>query len=265
MELKKLRDERNMTLETAATRIVLRSNGWLSNVENGYGIGGDELEDVLDRYGVEDQSFRMALVELARVDRKRGWWHRHTHDLAPAAMDFISLEADCRSARTYEVLAVPGLLQTPAYANAMITLEPEARRRAVEIRMARQRIFDDPMTPDFDVLLNEAVLHQRLGGPEVTYGQLGHLLHTSERPGSNLRIVPAEPSNPYGLMGAFTLLVIGQAYRLTVGMVESPMGMTYVERLDKVRRLEERFERLRETALSNRDSLALIKQIRSKA
>ncbi|MFI6523036.1 helix-turn-helix domain-containing protein [Spirillospora sp. NPDC050679] len=264
MELRRLRDERGMTIDRAA-RTIWRSTGWLSGVENGYGICGDDFEEVLDRYGAEDPSYRAALVEFARVDRKRGWWHRHIHDLAPAAMDFISLESDSRSARTYEGLAVPGLLQTPAYANAMITLDPEARRRAVEIRMARQRIFNDPVTPDYDVLLNEAVLHQSLGGPEVVRGQLGRLLKTPERPGSNLRIVPFNPGNPHGLMGAFTLLVVGQAYRLTVGMVESPVGMTYVEHLNEVRRLEERFEKLRESALSSQDSLALIEQIRSKA
>ncbi|MFC9975064.1 DUF5753 domain-containing protein [Spirillospora sp. NPDC127200] len=263
MELRRLRDERRMTIDRAA-RTIWRSTGWLSGVENGYGICGDDLEDVLDRYGVEDPSYRAALVELARVERKRGWWRRHARVLSPAAMDFISLESDSRSVCTYEVLSVPGLLQTPAYARALITDGPGDPERAVAIRMARQQILRGGDAPRLSVVLTEAVVRQLVGGAETMSGQLDHLMCQAGRDMIDLRVIPFEVGAHVGFDGSFTLMEIGRQGRLAVGVIESPGRMTYVEADDEVRHLGERFQQLQAVALNEGDTCSFIERIRSK-
>jgi hypothetical protein len=53
---------------------------------------------------------------LARVEL----W-RYAPVLSPAVMDFISLEADARAIRTYQMVLIPGLLQTKTYVSAALS------------------------------------------------------------------------------------------------------------------------------------------------
>ncbi|WP_327048121.1 helix-turn-helix domain-containing protein [Microbispora sp. NBC_01189] len=69
--------------------------------------------------------------------------------------------------RTYEPLVVPGLLQTDAYASALLGDET-----AVAARLERQAVLSraTPEPPTFRCVLDESVLHRLVGGPEVMTG-----------------------------------------------------------------------------------------------
>jgi hypothetical protein len=110
-------------------------------------------------------------VRLAGIARKSnrpipGWF-----------ADWVEIEAKAASMRWWEPLLIPGLLQTEDYARAVLSTwrrdsadEVEAK---VAIRLGRQSVL---ASADFRVLLDESVLHRRIGAPEVMAMQLEHLL-----------------------------------------------------------------------------------------
>jgi transcriptional regulator with XRE-family HTH domain len=263
LELRKIRKERDLTV-SAAARLLDRSAASLSGIENGESIRARDLEHILYKYEVDDTAFVEAMLELAREARKSGWWHRHAGTLDPAEMDFISLEADARTIRTYEIIAIPGLLQNETYARALIdATDPEALERWVEIRMTRQQMLATPDPPQMSVILTEAALHQQIGGGEVMRKQLERLLKESEREHVDLRVIPYAAGAHVGFSAPFTIVETGRRGRLTVVVVETPERMFYIEQGDEVHRIATRFGRLRDSALSESDTRAMIKQIMS--
>jgi transcriptional regulator with XRE-family HTH domain len=264
MDLRKLREDRNLTLR-AAGRLLERSPGSLSQIENGYGIRGRDLEYILDKYGVEDPLYRDALLELARTARsKSGWWHRYAGELSPAAMDFISLEAEANVVRAYQTILIPGLFQARAYAQALIEASnPDGADRAVEIRMTRQRIHERQDPPAVHAVVGQAALCQEVGGRGVMRDQLGRLIDLSKLDHVDLRVLPYAAGAHPGFSGPFTMVEIGQRGRLTVVMLETPDRMSYLEHPAEVRRYGDVFDRLCTKAMTRLESRAFIERIRS--
>jgi hypothetical protein len=78
-------------------------------------------------------------------------------------------ESASESIRTYELRFVPGLLQSPAYARAVIWLrchEPAVERR-LALRMHRQRTLFERPAPRLWAVIDEAALRQQIGARAV--------------------------------------------------------------------------------------------------
>lgn len=104
---------------------------------------------------------------------------------------WIEIEREATSLRAFEPLIVHGLLQTREYARAIFRSSQIGSdtdvEQSVDARLHRQEILsrDDP--PMFVVVIGEEALHRPIGGREVMFAQLEHLLEVSEQR-SNLRI-----------------------------------------------------------------------------
>ncbi len=122
----------------------------------------------------------------------------------PAWFDWPEIESKAGRLHSYECLVVYGLLQTEAYAAAL--LDDDAQ--AVAARMSRQEILhrQEPPPPRVSVLLTEGVLTNEVGGPEVMREQLEHLL-TLASSRVSIQIVPG-PLPPAGTVGAFCLAAL---------------------------------------------------------
>ena len=74
---------------------------------------------------------------------------------------------------SFETQFVQGLFQTEDYARAVLSTwrrdSPDEVEAKVAIRLGRQAVL---ASADFRVLLDESVLHRRIGAPEVTGMQL---------------------------------------------------------------------------------------------
>ncbi|MEV6863571.1 helix-turn-helix transcriptional regulator [Streptosporangium subroseum] len=96
--------------------------------------------------------------------------------------------------RIYEPSLIPGLLQTPGYAKALMEAIvgfrgiPDDTDAAVATRMERQSVLHTGRR--FAVLLEEAALRTKIGGSEVMAGQLGHLLTLATIPSVSLGVLP---------------------------------------------------------------------------
>lgn len=123
---------------------------------------------------------------------------------------WLQEEEQAQSLRTWQPLVVPGLLQTPAYAQALLESESgfdcDQIEALVGARLARQKILTRTSPPRYLVVLDEGVLSRPIGGAEVMREQLERLLQAAGAPHITLQICPLGASP--GLSGA---IVIAQA------------------------------------------------------
>ncbi|MFD5413773.1 Scr1 family TA system antitoxin-like transcriptional regulator [Streptomyces nojiriensis] len=120
---------------------------------------------------------------------------------------YAEMEARATYISTFQAQLVYGLLQTPAYARAVLGARTEGDLDGkVAARMDRQRILDREDPPLMWVVMSEAVLHQEIGGREVMRNQLTHLLELQRREWVKVQILPFEAGAHAGLQGEITLL-----------------------------------------------------------
>ncbi|MCY0939570.1 helix-turn-helix domain-containing protein [Streptomyces sp. H34-S4] len=120
---------------------------------------------------------------------------------------YAEMEARATYISTFQAQLVYGLLQTEAYARAILGVRgDEGLDGKVAARIERQRILDREHPPLMWVVLSEAVLHQEIGGREVMREQLAHLLELRKREWVKVQILPFEAGAHAGLPGSFNLL-----------------------------------------------------------
>lgn len=264
-ELRKLREQGNVTSEQVADRLDCHVSK-VSRIELGQSpIRRLDLEAMLDLYGVPAGRQRDALLKLARTAKTKGWWQSYTDVIPPAYADFIGLEADTARVSSFEMMLIPGLLQTPDYARAVITEAwetegPEQIERLVEVRTLRQELVTRPDPVELRVVLCEAALAQRIGGPETMAAQLQRLLDVGAMPNVTLQVLPHSQGAHPGLNGSFTVLGFSENGEPDVVLVENLTSSLYFEDKRELDRYLWTFDRLTAMAASPRESVSLIKK-----
>lgn len=225
LELRRLRDGRSLTVDEAAKRLNW-SPSKLSRIENArIGVRLSDVRLLLELYGV-DEGHMGELLALTQAATRPGWWLDYRDDIFKGLADYIAYEDEAEQAHVYEGQLIPGLLQTPAYARAIIAsgsvvqpTSPRTIERRVEMRMRRQQVLDraDPLR--LSVLLDESALLRNIGGTEVMNGQLGRLAEWSRRPNVALRVLPLERMREPVISESFTLMSFAVAYEAELGDV----------------------------------------------
>jgi hypothetical protein len=207
-----------------------------------------DVSDLLMLYGVTDPEDRDAILALLEDANRPGWWRQY-EDVMPGWFEnYIGLEASAQILRTYETHFVPGLLQTPEYARAVLaaTTPPLTGRdleRAVTLRTTRQLVLTRPHPLRVWAVVDEAALRREIGGPEVHRGQLEHLLELSEKRNIALQVLPMSTGMHAG-GGAFSLLRFADPDLPDVVYVEHLLGALYMDKLEHVERYIEVMDRL---------------------
>jgi hypothetical protein len=168
-----------------------------------------DVRDLCKLYGVTDQHVVDSLMELARESSRQGWWQ--AYGAIPHSM-YVGMETEATSIHTYESMVIPGLLQTPAYAAAVIeetiplvTVEQAAAR--LKVRLRRQhRIYDPARRLRLWVVLDESALRRVVGSREIMSEQLEHLHTVSTEPHITVQVLPHTAGAHPGLTGQFSLL-----------------------------------------------------------
>lgn len=161
--------------------------------------------------------------------------------------------------------AIPGLLQTERYARSVIRArQPQASDAAVErtvtARMERQSILDRPQPPLLWYVLHEGLLRHQVGDKEIMGEQLDKLIKAAELPGTVLQVLPFTAHDHAGVEGPIT--IYERASAPAIGYTECYAGGRIIEDSEEMAELQTVLAMLRAAALSPRDSLALMKQIR---
>jgi len=265
-ELRKLRESNGYKLEEVAAQLGVAPST-LSRIETGKApTKSAYLNQMLEMYGVVEQSQRQVLVDMAREGHRKGWWAAYD-DVLPSGFDiYVGLEAETAAVRSYEISVVPGLLQTPDYARAvMLEMFPrygtEQIDRLVDLRMQRQRRLEDDPPLEVWAIIDEAVIRRPVGGHQVMRGQLERLLVLAPRPGITLQVLPFSCGAHAGHSGPFSILEFPNRTDAEVAYVESVAGILYLEKDREVRTRVEAFDRLRASALAPIASVELIAQV----
>jgi transcriptional regulator with XRE-family HTH domain len=265
-ELRKLRESNGYKLEEVAAQLGVAPST-LSRIETGKApTKSAYLNQMLEMYGVVEQSQRQVLVDMAREGHRKGWWAAYD-DVLPSGFDiYVGLEAETAAVRSYEISVVPGLLQTPDYARAVLReMFPrhaaEQIDRLVDLRMERQRRLDDDPPLEVWAILDEAVVRRPVGGRQVMRGQLERLLDMASRPEITVQVLPFDCGAHAGHMGPFSILEFPNRTDSEVAYVESVAGYLYLEKDRDVRARVEAFDRLRAAALAPAASIDLIAKV----
>jgi transcriptional regulator with XRE-family HTH domain len=261
LELRRLREAAKLTCEEVAEKLECSASK-ISRVETGrVSVSPRDVRDMLEIYGVPDAQ-RDALVQLARESRQKGWWHAYADSLQPHVATYLGLESAASEIRIYEVNLIPGLLQTAAYARAVITAglvnSPRADvDRQVALRMERQRLtITSP--PKVWAVLDEAALRRQVGGPEVMRVQLEYLRELGGLRNVRLQIIPFGGGAHPAMGRPFVILVFGEEADPDVVYLEDLTSALWVENVEEVDRYNVFFNHLQATALSFDDSAALM-------
>jgi transcriptional regulator with XRE-family HTH domain len=262
--LRKLREDKNLSVRDV-TDHLLCSPSKVSRIETGQrGATLRDIRDLCDLYGVEDAPERDRLMTLAREAKEQGWWQ--SYDLPYST--YVGLEAEAISIKDFDSAVVPGLLQTADYAKArhegaFPQLSPEIIDQRVEATLTRQRILTRGDQPKFWSVLDEAVLHRMVGGPQVMMDQIRQLIKVSGASNVTLQVIPFTVGTHPAVDSTFTILELPGIVKGVV-YVEGLIGSVYLEKRDDLDRYESIFDRLQQMALSPRKSVDLMRKIYSK-
>ncbi|GIG61232.1 transcriptional regulator [Longispora fulva] len=264
--LRALREKSGMRADQVADTIdVSRQTLWrMENGDPSVKYGRAHIEALCRAYQVDAQT-TANFVALAAETKAKGWWHAYG-DVIPEGFElYVDLEAAASSLRWYESELVPGLLQTPAYAAAIVGApggrdEQEIARR-VELRMARQKVLTRtaPQAPRLEIILNEAILRRPVGGAVLMAAQLKHINDIGHLPNVVIRVVPFAFGFHTGItMGPFVIMDFprvrnGDGEPATV-YVDGFTGDLYLDRPSEVGRFAEGFNELANRSLNEADS-----------
>jgi transcriptional regulator with XRE-family HTH domain len=262
--LRQLRDDAGLTIDQVAEKLEM-SASTVSRMETAHvGVRPRDLRYLLDMYGVTGGR-RDELLQIARERRQQPWWQEF-RDLPSIAL--IGLEVDASSILQYAVLLVPGLLQTEAYARAVLTAirledERDEIERRVTLRMERQALLTGKDAPRYWVVLDEALLHRQIGGPTVMREQLQRLIDVAELSNVTLQVLPLTSGAHAGLDGEFTVLRYREPADPDVVFIENTGSDLYIENADVTRRYNLTFDHLVAVSLDPSESAHIFRDVQN--
>jgi transcriptional regulator with XRE-family HTH domain len=222
-----------------------------------------EVERLLDYYEITGAR-RTLLLGLAQDAAQKGWWEEFGDSLTEEYQQFIGLEYEATSMSIWHVDVVTGLLQTEAYARAVIRAvrpgyDEESVERRVAARLTRQKVLlGRASPPGLVVVLNEAVLQRLVGDRYVMTAQLEALQTAARQRQVSLQVLPFSAGAHASLEGGFVLIQFPGEDDPDVVYVEGIMGDLYLESVEEVKRYQSAFERIQAVALSPQETLTFV-------
>jgi transcriptional regulator with XRE-family HTH domain len=260
--LRKLRTEKGLTVEQAAEQLLF-SMSKLSRMETGHGAAtARDIRDLCDLYNVTDDAERQRLMTLAREGKQPAWWQPYDLDFGT----YVGLEADAVVLRYYQSTIIPGLLQTLAYARAMLEGDipkptPERINDLLKVKLIRQRVLNRQEPLLLWAILDEAALHRAVGGPSVMAEQLDHLIENADRDNITIQIIPYGVGAHPAMDSTFNILEFADPVPEVV-YVEGLVGYSYLDRPSDIERYRQVFDHLSTLAFNPVDSVDMIVKIK---
>ena len=245
-----LRERAGLSYEEAAAALDV-THATVRRMEKAeVGLKVPYVEKLLTTYGVTDQEELESFLALTREANQPGWWHRFRDVLPEWFSAFISLESEANLIRAYEPHYVPGLLQTPDYAQAVLRAgmphaSDEEIDRAIALRAERQALLSRDPSPLLWVVMDETVLRRPVGGPAVMRGQITRLMEASATlPNVRLQILPFAAGPHPAMYGPFHIFRFPIPELPDVAYVESLIGGIYLDRGNDVSAFLEAMDRM---------------------
>lgn len=263
-ELRRAREQANLTGSQAAKELKW-SAGKLSKIEKTETrrITSTDLDKMLDLYEITDPRQREAMHALAKDAKLRGWWSKYKDVFGDRALpDF---EAEASVIRTFTTQTVPGLLQTPEYAEAIFQggryVSPEEIRHRLEFRMERREILTRFRPVQLRAVIDEAALRRQIGDTKTMSEQLDHLLYMAQLPNIDIQVLPFSAGAHAALAAPFTILEFTDPLDAPIVYVGTVTDALFLEEVDDVTQYSATFGDVQGSSLSTARSAAFIKEV----
>jgi transcriptional regulator with XRE-family HTH domain len=246
------REELGLTLDELGVR-VYQGSAYLSQIERAERRLRPELGKMLDReFGMRDKFFEN-LAKAIRNETGHADYFADAADQEPHAEEIFE----------YQPGLVPGMLQTEAYARAIIkAADPyrpeEERNKLLKARLERAKLIGEPSTtkPHYWAVLPEWVIRSNFGGPEAMGGQLDHLATVIREERAVIQVFPMDATVPPALWHMVELMTFAEAPSLVY--IESGFSGQLIDDRPLVARYFRAYDVIRAAALSPEASLELI-------
>jgi transcriptional regulator with XRE-family HTH domain len=252
-ELKAHRAKHSWTQVELADKLGY-SNSFVSDVERGDKVPSSDFatrcDDVFELPGTFAR-----LLEIAKITIYPDYF-------APV----IPFEEKSARINGFELGSVPGLLQSEEYARALIraTLY-DATEDYVDTlvvgRTERQRILTGDKPPKLWYVLDESTLRRVVGDAGVMSRQIGLLIEVASIPGNVVQVLTFDRSGGIGSAGSLAIFEIRDGKPM-VGYMETNRGGRLIEDRQEVEGRMDFLNMIRVSALSPRESLEFMRQIR---
>lgn len=206
--LRQLRQARGLSLEQASAAIGMSFTAMLRYESAKNAPKPPTLRALLELYdapaGTVDD-----LLKVLSAASTTGWWSKFSGGLSvPGSfIDYSQMEQSAERIRIYSPF-VPGLLQTAAYAEAILSHMPDAAK-LIDLRRRRQELFDRGVP--VHVVLDESAISRRVGGTDAWLDQLEFLISLAKRDHVTVQLLAYDDGQHGAAVGGpFTLLDLGE-------------------------------------------------------
>lgn len=273
MEALRKRPDRTLTADEVAT-LAETSRTTISRMEGGLQLPNKHLfAAILGALRVNETERREAFA-LWRRAGVRTASVEHAADLPPKYLAFRRDESEAVSELTINYVALPGLLQTAAYHQALVEatrwLVPKAspgwEERSADERRARQQLLTGEAPLYLHAILSEAVLRYVVGGREVWMEQLEHLLTVAQQENITIQVVPFDQGAYGSTNGPVTILCFEDDPDTPHTVyLEHPAGGETIDNQEEVSSFVDMFDDVRKLACSSDESALVIRTLLDKA
>lgn len=235
------------------------SEAMLQRVETGLSSlrQSGHLRELLERYGVTDDTVVDELLEIQREASSEQWVADFKDPMTPPLMSkFVGIEAEAQVIRAFHPLLPWGSLQTEAYARALFAMQQpvlevttESVDNAVRLRMRRREFLTRDEEPvQLIAIIGEPALRHIIGGIDVMREQCEEIIRLSQRDNVSIQILPST-GNRYRFAGDFSILDLGPTLPTQVSLDSAWGTMSMSGKPRDVGVFSRRFERLTASAL----------------
>ncbi|MFE2036600.1 DUF5753 domain-containing protein [Streptomyces scopuliridis] len=249
--VRRLRERRRLSIRQLSEQVGGHSHSYLGRVELGDQLPSEALVRLLDEF-FDTDGVLADLLELA-----------HDSLIPDYSRMFISKEPSAERIQVFTSSLIPGLLQTEEYARELFrrSLPNESEdglNERIAIRMRRQRVFDREEPLPYWAMIDEAALRRPTARKRHMVEQLRHLVKMAARPRITIQVLPFAKGMHPMLGGGLTLMTLKEGG--TIALVESFDSGEAVESTKRVVELTEGLDLARSMALTDDESLDLIRR-----
>ncbi|MEL7155171.1 MAG: helix-turn-helix transcriptional regulator [Actinomycetota bacterium] len=212
------------------------------------------------------EALQATLPELERLVSATGPAEIVGHAVPGWLDHYASLEQGAARLQTFDPITLPGLLQTAAYAEAVmrsnwVEVSGEVIAQRVAARMQRQAVLESRLPQPLELLavIDESILHRPTGGRETMAAQLRYLLDRAALETVRLQVMPLSADAVHmASFGGFQLFSNEGATVPFMACTEDLTGINYLNRPQMIGPHTELFDHLSRMALSPNQSAELI-------
>ncbi len=237
----------------------------ISHIEHGSrGTSETDVAYYLGMCGADPHTTARILALHRQLDNEY-LIHNHDPGLPDELRTLIRHESTATQIINYESMVVPGLLQTPDYARAMIRAGlavPEAGiEPRIQARMSRQSLLHTRNAPNYIFYIHEAALRMVAGRRSVMEDQMMHLVLMSNWRNIIVRVIPLGSPGASWLRGQF--MIMDYARYRSVVYIEQQVASLFLDEPMPVATYRLMAERLDQLALDGEESRLMLADLGS--